>query len=184
MNAYENFSNEKGVSPFAESRVSPEEQLAEGLHEIAFASQKKREEILKKTFVRADVIGNIVPGVDLKMAAEAAIGKTVSGMKLSGRERFDYAVIAGGAALAYALAFSGLHGEAAAAKGLALSFATMEFGPDFFEQAAQRAETTLPQTAHLLRKVAEFTADKREAARQIVQEVQTSFVAALKNQGV
>jgi hypothetical protein len=140
-----------------ETATTPER--AERMGEIMESSRADRASLLGKIFNRqtADVAGNLIPGVDaIKLAAEAAVGKTFAGKELSGREQVDYAMIAGVLTVAYTLYFSGMHRESVKVRSLATAIATVELGPDIVRQVAAAAQGNFPRIASFLEKTGMF----------------------------
>src|SRR3989344_838965 len=130
----------------------------------------QRAEFFKKVITSrtADIAGNLVPGLDIaKMTTEAAFGKTSSGEKLGARQRMSYAAIAGGIGLAYALELSGMSAGAVTARSAAAALAGMEFSPEILKGVAEKAKEKYPKAAHILERVSDFAADKREIFTKI-----------------
>lgn len=161
--------------------VEAPETILEQRQEIVEAAQEKRRHLLKDIFTSrtADIAGNFIPGVDIpKMTIEAAIGKTVSGEKLSARQRFDYMAMAGGITLAYALEFAGMMGEAMTARSAIAVMSKMEFGPELLKEAGGRARSKFPKAANLLEKTGEFLAEKRDVAmKRFGEELRKGFLS-------
>ena len=139
---------------------------------------------------RADLLNRIInrktteaallltPGIDVvALAAFAARGETLAGKELDGRERLNYAAIAGFLGLFYVLELSGMQKEAIAARGAAATLATMEFGPDLFEKTAELAREHMPSAAPFLKKTGDFIKDKRS----LIEDVRRSMIEIATN---
>lgn len=133
----------------------------------------ERAEFLKDILVSrtADLAANFIPVAgSAKMMIEAAIGKTSSSAKLTRRERIDYAIIAGGTAVAYALIVSGMPQEGGMVQGGVGAFGKIEFGPTVVKEAAEFAREKFPRVAPILDAVWNYMEKKKEAAKRIGEE--------------
>jgi hypothetical protein len=168
----------EGEEILSEAGENPE--LGPEKEKIFEGSRAERAKLLSKVFSRrtADVAGNLIPGIDVaKFTSEAIYGKTVAGKELSGRERINYAVIAGSIALAYALHFSGKNNEAITARAFASSVASIQMGPELLQAMALKAQERFPGVASLLQKSGEFLKDKGD----LFEKAATGIKELLKN---
>ena len=171
-----NFENSGKKEPVSEDILLKNEREAfvfERHGEIMERAKFERAEFLKDILVSrtADLATNFVPVAgSAKMMIEAAIGKTSSSTKLTRRERIDYAIIAGGTAVAYALFVLGMPHEGGMVQGGVGTFGKIEFGPTVIKEAAEFAREKFPAVAPILDAVWNFMGKKKEAAKRIGEE--------------
>jgi len=120
----------------------------------------------------------LTPGLDIAaLATFAARGETFVGKKLDARERLNYAAIAGFLGLFYVLQLSGMEKEAIAARGIAATLGTMEFGPDLLEKASALARERMPSAASFMEKTGDFIKDKQS----LIEDVRRSMIELATN---
>jgi len=140
----------------------------------------ERADLLKRVINRktAEAALLLTPGVDVvALAAFAARGETLAGKELDGRERLNYAAIAGFLGMFYVLGLSGMQKEAMAARGVAATLATIEFGPDLFEKTAELAQERMPSAVSFLEKTGDFIKDKQS----LIEDVRRSMIEIATN---
>jgi len=170
---FENRRKKELVSEDLSPKKEKESFVFERQREIMERAKFERAQYVKDILVSrtADLATNFIPVAGAaKMMIEAAIGKTSSKTKLTRRERIDYAIIAGGTAVAYALVFSGMPQEGGMAQGAVGVFGKIEFGPMVVKEAAEFAREKFPAVAPVLDAVWDFMGKKKEAAKRIGEE--------------
>jgi hypothetical protein len=161
----ETFSPEKPIDEIVgstqEIEISPEVQ------EVMNEAREKRAGILNRIMSEkaAKVTETIVHWTPIEVPAlfaSAAMGETLTGKKLDGKARFNYAATAGFLTLSYILFATGQHKEAIGAKGMAAIFATMQFGPEFIKGVAHMAREKIPSMAPFIERTGEFISGNPE----------------------
>ena len=171
-----NFEKRDKKEPISEDpspKNEKEDFVFERHQEIMERAKFERVEYVKDILLSrtADFAANFIPGVGAaKMMIEAAIGKTSSSTKLTRRERIDYAIIAGGTAVAYILFASGMPQEGGMTQGAVGVFGKIEFGPMVVKEAAGFAREKFPKIAPVLDAVWDFMGKKKETAKRICEE--------------
>lgn len=155
-----------------------QEPLAEFSPEIE-AVREERVGMIGKIFTRktADVVGNLLPGIDVpKLLTEAAYGTTLAGKDLSMRERMDYAVIAGLVTTAYILYFSGMPHEAKIARVTGATFSSIKFGPNILRETLALAKEKIPAMSPFIERSSSFIEDKKAIVEEMAGNVE-AFMA-------
>lgn len=141
--------------------VSPEVQG------IMNAEKEKRVGLLNRVMSEkaAKVTGKIIHFTPLQVPAlftSAAMGESLTGEKLDGKTRFNYAMAGGFLTLSYALFFAGQHKEALAAKGAAATFGGMQFGPELIKNTIAVAKQKIPEMASFIEKTGVYISSHPE----------------------
>lgn len=171
--SFEHSRKKEPISEDFSPKKENEDFAFESRGEIMERAKFERATYVKDIFVSrtADLAANFVPGVGAaKMMVEAVIGRTSSSTKLSRREQVDYAIIAGGTAVAYILLASGMPQEGGMLQGGVGVFGKVEFGPSAIKEAAEFAREKFPKIAPILDVVWDFMGKKKEAAKRIGEE--------------
>ncbi len=123
-------------------------------------AQAKRATLLERVINRKnmEMTATIMPGIDIgTFAAFAARGKTFTGMELNGKERVNYAAMAGLLALSYSLLAAGMDKEALEAKGAAWTFAGKQFiDSGLLQKTIDAAKEKMPSMIPFIERTGEF----------------------------
>lgn len=152
-----------------------QESVAEFSPEVE-AIRAERPGMMGKIFTRktADIVGNLLPGIDVpKLLTEAAYGTTFAGKDLSAQERMSYAVIAGLVATAYALYFLGMPHEAKVARVTGATFSSIKFGPNILRETVALAKEKIPAMSPFIERSASFIEEKGAIVEEMARNVET-----------
>jgi hypothetical protein len=146
----------------APAEKSQERDISPEIEVIIEEAREKRAGILNKIMSEraAKITEKIIHWTPIEVPAlfvSAARGETLTGEKLDGKARLNYAAIAGFLTISYTLLAMGQHKEAIAAKGAAATFGAMEFGPELVKNTVAMAKEKMAEMAPFIEKTGEFS---------------------------